>query len=203
MFLFGTVTEQEIAKGVFKVKDANDRCVLFTRTFKDIDLSHPKAWRFIDVDDDNNEINMEAHIRMRDLVDRQMPKYLGAGNRFHYENIEWNTDSAGGLGEDTHDEYLNQFAGDFERSIRALIERQVRRLEKTKHDSLLVECLQHVNTCHSKCEQFVGRKNILDDISKYINNESRHPLVVHGTSGCGKTSLLAMVAMKVGIAIYN
>jgi len=39
-------------------------------------------------------------------------------------------------------------------------------------------------------ESFVGRKAELDAIRVYLQNASRQPLVVHGSSGCGKTALM-------------
>jgi hypothetical protein len=40
-------------------------------------------------------------------------------------------------------------------------------------------------------ESFVGRKTELEAIRGYLQNDSRLPLVLHGSSGCGKTALMA------------
>ncbi len=39
-------------------------------------------------------------------------------------------------------------------------------------------------------ERFVGREVVLKAIRAYLQNASRQPLVVHGSSGCGKTALM-------------
>lgn len=33
-------------------------------------------------------------------------------------------------------------------------------------------------------------------VHNYIKSDKRHPLVIHGESGSGKTSLMAMIAKK-------
>lgn len=46
-------------------------------------------------------------------------------------------------------------------------------------------------------ETFVGRQDQLDRILEHVSGDSRWPLVIHGTSGCGKTALLARAAQQV------
>ena len=43
----------------------------------------------------------------------------------------------------------------------------------------------------------VPRTDILDKIKAYVTGASDRPLVVHGHSGCGKTSIMASVAVEV------
>jgi polynucleotide 5'-kinase involved in rRNA processing len=142
---------------------------------------------------------------MINLAHSRLPRILGSKNRFHYGDIEWNNDpdGPGGLSEETHAEYLQQFATDFERSVCELIDRQVTKLDKIPKDPLYIEVLEHAHTCVKKCERFVGRQEILEEVETYIHNKSRQPLIVYGGSGCGKTSVLAMIAKMVSSQIVN
>ena len=46
-------------------------------------------------------------------------------------------------------------------------------------------------------ESFVGRRDQLDRILDYVENDSRFPLVIRGDSGCGKTALLARAFQEI------
>ena len=176
------------------------RCLLFTRAFKEIDQSHPKAWRFIDMDS-GNKPDLAAQSRMSELTHGRLPRVIDSGNRYHYGDIHWNNDSdgPGGLSEETHAQYLKQFAADFESSVCELIDRQVTTSHQIPKNPLYTESLEHAHTCMKKCERFVGRHDILDEVELYMEDQSRQPLVIYGGSGCGKTSVLAMGAKMVGL----
>lgn len=50
-----------------------------------------------------------------------------------------------------------------------------------------------------KLSKIVPRNDLLDQIKTYITGSSQAPMVVHGHSGCGKTSVMASVAQLVCI----
>lgn len=59
---------------------------------------------------------------------------------------------------------------------------------------LYQEVCQHVLFCQSKVEMFYGRKPTLQKICEYVKSSAHTPLVLHGKSGCGKTSIIAKAA---------
>ena len=59
------------------------------------------------------------------------------------------------------------------------------------------EITRHTLFCRDKTHFFHGRVDILQAIHSYVSGpSSMMPLVVHGESGVGKTSLMAKVAME-------
>ncbi len=50
---------------------------------------------------------------------------------------------------------------------------------------------------------FHGREDLIDEIQKKLKEGSQHPIVVHGQSGCGKTSVVAKCASMVSDIIFS
>ena len=72
-------------------------------------------------------------------------------------------------------------------------------LQALQSDPVTREALTHLQQCVDKCSKIVPRKEILDQIKSYVCGTSDKPLVVHGQSGCGKTSIMAYAANNVRI----
>lgn len=70
--------------------------------------------------------------------------------------------------------------------------------ERKRHE-LKLERREHWRFAKERgpAESFVGRNDKLTQILDYIRTGSPFPLVIHGTSGCGKTGLLARAAQHV------
>ena len=77
--------------------------------------------------------------------------------------------------------------------------RSLRSVRKLHYFAVL--CSQHLKMAHDRCRIFHGRDDLLDKLQTILSRDSRQPIVVHGHSGCGKTSLMAMTAQKVGVLI--
>lgn len=56
------------------------------------------------------------------------------------------------------------------------------------------ELVQQAQTCLSLSEAFLGKAEVLSRLEKYLRGTLRHPVVLHGARGSGKSSLLARVA---------
>ena len=64
-------------------------------------------------------------------------------------------------------------------------------------DTLIKEVCQHASMCQEKSRIFHGREDVIAKIKAYLAVKSETkiaPLVVHGQSGCGKTSVIAKAA---------
>ena len=71
-----TVTEEEIFHGLENEADPEAHCLCFIRTLRDVNFSHPKAWRFVDqmadgMHDDDAELRRK---KMKEQVVRLLPK---------------------------------------------------------------------------------------------------------------------------------
>lgn len=53
------------------------------------------------------------------------------------------------------------------------------------------EKASHENFGEDRAKFFIGRAGILQTIANYVKGGDRHPLVVHGASGVGKSALMA------------
>lgn len=97
-----------------------------------------------------------------------------------------------------HQKYLETFCVDFENMLLRMIGKSITEHKNSDIDSpLYSEVCQHALFCQAKIEMFHGRKNTLHRVYEYIKNSSRSPLVLYGKSGCGKTSIMAMMAKMV------
>lgn len=66
-------------------------------------------------------------------------------------------------------------------------------------DSVTKEVVTHLQQCVNKCDKVVPRSDILNQIKDYVCGSSSSPFVVYGQSGCGKTSIMALSALKVSV----
>jgi signal recognition particle GTPase len=64
-------------------------------------------------------------------------------------------------------------------------------------NEIVGEVLQHHIMAESRCEIFRGRQEMLDAIQETLSRDDRGLLVIHGVSGCGKTSIMAKSAQMV------
>ncbi len=55
------------------------------------------------------------------------------------------------------------------------------------------EILQHFHLGRGRCEVFEGRDDVINTAKEYLQDLSDIPLTVYGSSGCGKTSVLAKI----------
>ena len=80
VFIYFTVTEDEIFNGILKLSnDVADHCLCFVRIIEDLTdhLDHSKAWRFIDMlSTDSKMIDSEAQLILSQLRDEKITQKL-------------------------------------------------------------------------------------------------------------------------------
>lgn len=189
------MTEEEVRNGLLDLKSPKDQCLCFIRTISNIDLQHHKVWRFIDMN--GKTLNTTAQAQLDTLKNDRIPQKLNSANVYRYQ-IDWSDD---GVNESAHAEYLAKFCQDFEAAVITLVDRAAFKLNASA-DGTFSESLEHAHTCISKCAQFLGREDILNEIQNHVAGSSREPFVIHGRSGCGKTSVMAKAASMVGVQSY-
>ncbi len=99
-----------------------------------------------------------------------------------------------GLNSGDHYEYLREFSEHFYHNITKLVRKAMRKEDQSPFGKITTEILHHSHLCNNNVEVFLGRENQLNAIEQYIKSDSQLPLVIHGCSGCGKTSLLSKAA---------
>ena len=58
------------------------------------------------------------------------------------------------------------------------------------------EVMQHRAMALEKCSLFVGREDLLQAVSSYVSESHGSILAIYGSSGCGKTALMAKCAQR-------
>lgn len=177
-------------KGIVEDPLNSERCLVFLRDIDNINTSHNKAWRFIDMQDD--EVDSESEARLNHLKSKIVPSHLPAENIFRFSTT-WTDD--GGINEKDNDDYLRRFCKSFEKSVWELIEKGVQ--NRKSSDKLSEEIIKHSQQVVKRVAMFHGREDVLKKVEGYVMSSNNQPLVIHGESGSGKTSVLAKAAMQV------
>ena len=158
-------------------------------------LTDPLAGRYCDLQD--SKLDEEAKLLSDRLKGEYVPSKVSPKNLHHYE-IDW-TENGVDVNNDKHVQYLQQFCANFMSNCKKLIQRALDKAKKLQsiHDPLFEEVVHQAEFCNTKCQNFCGRKGIIEEIFTALKKkEVTKPLVVHGPSGAGKTSIMAMIAKK-------
>ncbi|XP_078595307.1 NACHT domain- and WD repeat-containing protein 1-like isoform X2 [Branchiostoma floridae x Branchiostoma japonicum] len=192
-----SVTETEINRGIIQSTDANQRAVIFIRNLQNIEkhVGADAVSAYLDLMD-REKLNEESQRLLEDLKGK-LPSKL---KNVHQYEVEW-TDK--GVNEDveSHASYLEQFSDDFVADLKAMIFKslQSESEQEQNDDWFLTEVISHARFCQAKCESFCGRQEIFDAVNTYMKDTAKvnhQPFVIHGASGSGKSSIMAMLAQN-------
>ncbi|XP_069135457.1 NACHT and WD repeat domain-containing protein 2-like [Argopecten irradians] len=192
-----SITEKEIQKGMLDVTNPGPHCLWFWRHIEGIENMDGSKYkllrRYIDLSGED-EYWQESRRLLRILEDTKMKPHLPTEN-IHQTTVTW-TEKGIDPDFDEHKNYLQTMTKHFIKEMKRLIDAGIQQRSDTElTDPLMLECCQHIRFCQQKCENFCGRAASLEKIKAYITaTDTTKPLVIHGTSGCGKTSLMAMAA---------
>ena len=190
---FFAVTEREVERGILKAEDTLNHCLAYVREISNINITLLRfASKFIDFAARN--VDGEAQKLLKTLRDEKLPKKIPESNLVRFV-VEWSGKE--GIDAETHKEYLIQFQEHFFKNIIYLVDKAMEKYEKLSSDPVFSESLQHLHACLKFCKVFQGREDIVERIHQYMIGTSDKPFVLHGESGCGKTSLTAKGASQV------
>ena len=195
---FFTVTEDEVRRGIMDVKDKKKHCFWFRRRITDIEnqLDKNKSRFFIDkigkcLDEDAVSLLDDLRQKVQTvLTDENVRQYAVKWHGEDGINAEENED---------HSSYINQLCSDFYEVLVDMINKGIEeKAEQSLDNGLLNEISEHAITCQEKSKTFYGRNEVLDSIMKHVDGANpNRVLIVHGESGCGKTSIMAVAARKI------
>lgn len=170
-----------------KAEGVVDHTLAYIREISNINVGLLRfAAKFIDFAARN--VDGEAQKLLKTLRDEKLPKKLPDSNIARF-TVEWSGKE--GIDMESHSEYIKEFTSHFHRSIIDLVERAMTQHEKLSQDPVYTEVLQHSHACVNFCKVFQGREDIIEKMKAYVTNDSNVPFILHGESGCGKTSLTA------------
>jgi len=144
--------------------------------FRDVDATSKKSDKFMG--DDTHKAQSLKH-RVKDaLIDNNI--------------LESNTTQ---VDEDSLDE---TYLVDFKERVVSFLEAKVdAQIDKEQHFTPLeIELQAQEYFAKQKRQNFVGQEDVLEGIENYINNDETEPLILYGTSGRGKSSIMAKAIEK-------
>ncbi|XP_060071031.1 NACHT domain- and WD repeat-containing protein 1-like [Ylistrum balloti] len=200
-----SITEKEVQAGLLDVTEPEKHCLWFWRTIDDIENLKNQdeniRRKFIDMDKDEDYWR-ESRRLLSVLQETKMKSRLPPRNLYQYK-VKWTKDGIDPKNAQ-HKDYLKAMTEKFTSEMERLIEDGIKQRTATEFTNpLILECCQHVRFCQQKCENFCGRETTLAKIEAYIKSASTKPLIIHGASGCGKTSLVAMTASLIKTWMSN
>ncbi|KAK3733109.1 hypothetical protein QZH41_007442 [Actinostola sp. cb2023] len=193
------VTEDEVEHGILNSNDATAQTLCYVREIEDIqvNLESKKTHLYTDINQGQHDIEAQQHL---DHLKRQrILNKLGEENVTHY-TVPWTSDGIN-VNDRRHQEYLQKFCNKFESDIQRLIDRSLDVMSHNKLDqnTLYKEVLHHAWFCRDKCAAFRGRQDILGHVNDFLcacSHKLYKPLVIYGSSGSGKTSIMAVIVNK-------
>ncbi|XP_068711765.1 NACHT domain- and WD repeat-containing protein 1-like isoform X2 [Montipora foliosa] len=194
---FMSVTESEIRHGVMSVDNPEKHCLWISRNIRDLEnhLQDKNAQSFIDINCSTRVIDLDAKdllLKLKDVVMKTLPSSC-----IRTFEVEWNSKGISPSSVPEHAEYISNLCKEVEYLLKDKITDFIsRNLKGDVNDQLYDEVVEHLRFCQNKCSTFYGRKGILDRCRVYLKDDRRDAFVVYGQSGCGKTSVMSMVAKE-------
>lgn len=174
-------------------------CFWFKRVISDLNqnIGNKKAGSFVDKIWGKDDVDEGAQQHLDTLREVDLPKALPKSNINVY-NVKWSNQGIDPDYDQLHDQYIKNLCQDFYSVLTKMIENGItEKLSKeSNNESIFDEIFQHGIFCQKKYKSFHGRKPFLEEIKNDIENGST-TLILHGESGCGKTSVMAKLASSV------
>lgn len=198
-----SATEQEIWQGALQVRDAREHVIAFFREIKNLSEFCPSTVinDFVDVAVSGGidlPLAAEQHRLKKALVGR-----LVRDNVFRPAvpvRLVMRPDETGTQKADITTDHLGAMCTDIEKRLTEIIQVQIddywnRTLQGSPERAereLEIEQGEHKRFGSKRGGKgsFIGRESELKRVRDYLKSNSRQPLVVHGSSGCGKTALM-------------
>ncbi|CAH1246346.1 NWD1 [Branchiostoma lanceolatum] len=194
---FTSVVDLEVQHGLSR-NAPEDGFIWFKRRIVDMEshISDAAMRTFTDMHHVRPELDEAATQRRRELED-MLESQIPLPN-IHEYTLSWTYGGINPIKNRGHAIYVDKLCQDFSKILTASIDASLAQ-QGTREDekTMLFEATaQHVSFCQDRAATFFGRKRTLGQIKSYLRSGSRRPLVVHGASGTGKTSLLAKAIMQ-------
>lgn len=200
------MTEEEIRNGIINSPSPTKHCFWFKRVITDLrkNIHKPKASKFIDKTQDASNIDETAQVLLNSLQEEEIPQVLPSNNVVQYD-IPWTDNGVDPVSTREHKEYIEKLCNRFYETLCGMIQEGIEERDTLQiNDPLTKEVLDHTLFCSRKCKSFYGREDFLGTVrDNLINSNGERVIVIHGESGCGKTSILAKIAKHVKLWLEN
>eukprot|EP00735_Rhodelphis_limneticus_P005068 TRINITY_DN1676_c0_g1::TRINITY_DN1676_c0_g1_i2::g.17883::m.17883 TRINITY_DN1676_c0_g1::TRINITY_DN1676_c0_g1_i2::g.17883 ORF type:complete len:1613 (+),score=581.39,sp/Q149M9/NWD1_HUMAN/24.96/2e-79,WD40/PF00400.27/5.8e-09,WD40/PF00400.27/0.65,WD40/PF00400.27/0.16,WD40/PF00400.27/73,WD40/PF00400.27/0.00016,WD40/PF00400.27/7,WD40/PF00400.27/6.3e-07,WD40/PF00400.27/0.0015,WD40/PF00400.27/2.1e+02,WD40/PF00400.27/2.5e+02,WD40/PF00400.27/4.8,WD40/PF00400.27/4.9e-08,WD40/PF00400.27/7.5,eIF2A/PF08662.6/0 len=190
-----SVTHEETIRGIIARQHSPTGFYTFFRDIQGIREHYQAdaAKKYIDIA--GGAVDEDAQKLLAELRDHILPKNLPEG-RFAKTQVPW---APAGITLATHTAYLRDFADEF---CSLVLQNIVDVASKSGFvmEEVYEEAVQHIKFCKTKSEGLtvtdaVGK--VIQRAVDYVSSDISTPLVIHGRSGSGKTSIMAACAYEV------
>ncbi len=171
-----SATEQEITHGALSVPDAREHVFAYFREITGLPTDKT-AGVYSDIGSDGHPL-VECQVGAG-ILKGTLRSALGPNVRDYRADWEGAAPTLNHLPTLDKDVYID---------LAGVITRQIEQL--THAEPLAKEIILHEDFGRERAEFFTGRESIIGTIEKYLESPSKHPLVITGASGVGKTALV-------------
>lgn len=195
------VTEDEIRRGIITVTAPEKHCFWFKRVITNLiqNVDNRNAGKFLDKTYGNNSaVDESAQTLLSSLREKELPAALSTKNVVQY-NVQWTSDGINPDASAEHAQYLEKLCTDVYNVLTDMIQEAIKEKEASeKEDSLVEEILQHALFCQRKGLACQGRDEFLQSVKQsLLDYRNQRVVILHGESGCGKTSVMAKIAVEI------
>ena len=196
-----SVTEDEIRRGIITATAPEKHCFWFKRVITDLtdNVDNCNAGKFLDKTyGDNSAVDESAQRLLNSLRDEDLTTALPTNNVIQY-NVTWTNEGINPDASAEHAQYLEALCIDVYNVITSMIQEAIdERQAGEKEDSLIEEILQHALFCQNKGLACQGRDEFLQSVKEsLLDCRNNRVVILHGESGCGKTSVMAKIAVEI------
>ena len=195
------MTEDEIRRGIITVTSPEKHCFWFKRVITDLiqNVDNRNANKFLDKTyGDSSAVDESAQKLLSSLRERELPAALSTKNVVQYD-VQWTNDGINPDASAEHAKYLEKLRTDVYDVLTDMIQEAIKEKEASeKEDSLVKEILQHALFCQKKGLACQGRDEYLQSVKQsLLDYQNQRVVILHGESGCGKTSVMAKIAVEI------
>jgi len=197
---FWSATHQEINHGALHEKvDAKKHALACFRDIQRLpDDRNTKGFSdLVFIDKDHSSMDTDPQKRLKELKG-ELTQAVPKSNIYEYTVTWGDPDLNWEPPVDEND--IEKILQAMPEKLRAMCMQVQSGLERIIDDELqhfnALPALNHERDSHrefglERCQNFVGREDVLDRIKNYLASDEQTPLVIHGPSGFGKTALMA------------
>nr|XP_006819093.1 PREDICTED: NACHT and WD repeat domain-containing protein 1-like [Saccoglossus kowalevskii] len=195
---YKSVLEREIEEGILNLEyKPFEEVQWFRRKITDLEMNVGdfNAKEFMDIIPMSSKANKERSDRLHVLSNIKIPDRTSLSNVHEY-SVGWHADGIRPETNRGHYLYIEKMARDLGDVL-------INKVDRAIHDNMAAtdaksklydEIAQHVQFVRERSRVFHGRKETMNKIKEYVRMGPRQPLIIHGQSGYGKTSVMAKAA---------
>ncbi len=176
-----SATHQEIQAGAMQAEDPGSHVFCY---FREIDEMPSDQTASIYRDITGNTVDTDSQNRLKSLK-KELQELLPS-NHLHRLQASWQNNQP-------HYE-ISGLCEKVENDLKSIIDQEIESFEQKS--GLERELDANREFAEERCLHFTGRQEIITKIHSYVNSNDSHPLIIHGSSGSGKTALMAKVVSE-------